>query len=83
MNRYKRAYFIGAAETAARTAGNLFHTLPTFAEKSIKLSYCYLLAANGQIKEAREYLLNEEPDTKAAFESILEQVEEAAKAFEE
>lgn len=78
MNEYKRAYFIGAAETASRIAGDLFYTFPTRSEKSIKLAYCYLLAANGQIKEAREYLLNESPDTKAAFESILEQAEQLA-----
>ena len=82
MNRYKRAYFIGAAETAARTAGNLFHESPTLAEMSIKLSYCYLLAANGQIEEARTYLFKEPLDTKAAFESVLEQAERVCSAIE-
>ena len=75
MNRYMKAYFIGAAETAARTAGNLFHGSPTRAEMSIKLCYCYHLAANGQIEEARAYLLNEPDNTKAVFESVFEQAE--------
>lgn len=82
MNEYKRAYFIGAAETAAHTAGRLFHSLPEFAEMSIKLSYCYLLAANGKIEEARKYLLNEPLDTIAAFEAVLEHAERVCIAFE-
>lgn len=82
MNRYKRAYFIGAAETATRTAGILFHDVPTFAEMSIKLSYCYLLAANGRIEEARAYLLKESAETKEIFESILEQAERVCSTFE-
>ena len=82
MNRYMRAYFIGAAETAARTAGNLFHDSPTFAEMSIKLAYCYLLAANGQIEEARKYLLNEPTDTKEAFEAVLEHAERVCSSIE-
>ena len=82
MNEYKRAYFIGAAETAARTAGNLFHDSPAFAEMSIKLCYCYHLAANGQIEEARLYLLNEPADTKATFEAVLEHAERVCRTFE-
>ena len=82
MNEYKRAYFIGAAETAAHTAGRLFHDSPIFAEMSIKLSYCYLLAANGRIEEARAYLLNEPTDTKEAFEAVLEHAEQVCRAFE-
>lgn len=75
MNEYKRAYFIGAAETAARSAGRLFHILPVFAEMSIKLSYCYLLAANGRTEEARIYLSDELAETKEIFEMILEHAE--------
>ena len=82
MNEYKRAYFIGAAETAARSAGRLFHSLPEFAEMSIKLCYCYLLAANGQIEEARKYLLNEPLDTNAAFEAVIDHAERVCRAFE-
>lgn len=82
MDEYKRAYFIGAAETAAHTAGRLFHSLPEFAEMSIKLSYCYLLAANGQIEEARKYLLNEPLDTNATFEAVLEHAECVCRSFE-
>lgn len=82
MNEYKRAYFIGAAETATRTAGKLFHSLPEFAEMSIKLSYCYLLAANGQIKEARKFLLNEPLETNATFEVVLEHAEQVCRTFE-
>ena len=81
MNEYKRAYFIGAAETAAHSAGRLFHSLPEFAEMSIKLSYCYLLAANGQIEEARKYLLNEPLDTNATFEGVLEHAERVCRTF--
>lgn len=82
MNEYKRAYFIGAAETATCTAGRLFRSLPEFAEMSIKLSYCYLLAANGKIEEARAYLLNEPATTKAIFEGVLEDAEQVCKPFE-
>ena len=82
MNEYKIAYFIGAAETATRTAENLFHDAPTFAEMSIKLSYCYLLAANGRIEEARAYLLKESTETKEIFESILEQAERLCSTFD-
>ena len=82
MNRCMRAYFIGAAETAARTAGNIFHNAPTVAEMSIKLCYCYHLAAYGHIKEARAYLLNESDATKAAFESVLEQAERVCSAID-
>ena len=82
MNEYKRAYFIGAAETAARTAGNLFHDSPSFAEMSIKLSYCYLLVANGRIEEARLYLSDEPVETKEIFESILDHAERVCIAFE-
>lgn len=82
MNEYKRAYFIGAAETAAHSAGRLFHSLPEFAEMSIKLSYCYLLAANGQIEEARQYLLNEPLDTNATFEAVLEHAERVCSNIE-
>ena len=39
-------------------------------------------AANGQIDKAREYLKNEAPDTKAAFESTLEQAEQMAQSLE-
>lgn len=82
MNEYKIAYFIGAAETAAYTAGRLFHSLPEFAEMSIKLAYCYLLAANGQIEVARKQLLNEPLDTKELFESVLEHAEQVCRTFE-
>lgn len=82
MNRYKRAFLIGAAESAARTAGNFFHDLPTFSEKSIKLCYCYHLAANGQIEEARAYLSNETPYTRELFESVLNEAEKACSTIE-
>ena len=82
MNEYKRAYFIGAAETASRTAGNLFHNSPVLAKMSIKLAYCYLLAANGQIEVARKQLLNEPLDTKELFESVLEHAEQVCRTFE-
>ena len=82
MNAYKTAYFIGAAESAANTAINLFYTSPSFAEMSIKLSYCYLLAANGQIEEARKYLLNEPLDTNATFEAVLEHAERVCSNIE-
>lgn len=82
MNEYKRAYFIGAAETAAHSAGRLFRSLPEFAEMSIKLSYCYLLVANGQVDKARAYLLNEPTDTKATFEAVLEDAEQFCSTFE-
>ena len=73
MNGYAREYLIGRAEAAAYTAGTMLSTLPEFAEKSIKLSYVYLLAANGKEAEAHQYLGNETPDLLAAFESALEQ----------
>lgn len=82
MNEYKSAYFIGAAETATRTAGKLFHDSPSLAKMSIKLSYCYLLAANGRIEEARTYLLKEPAETKEIFESILEHAERVCSTFE-
>lgn len=82
MNEYKRAYFIGAAETAARTAGKLFHDSPILAEMSIKLSYCYILAANGKIEEARAYLLNEHFYAKNIFEGVLEHAERVVKSFD-
>ena len=73
MNGYAREYLIGRAEAAAYNAGTMLSTLPEFAEKSIKLSYVYLLAASGKEVEARQYLDNETPDLLAAFESALEQ----------
>lgn len=82
MNAYKTAYFIGAAESAANTAINLFYTSPSFAEMAIKLSYCYLSASHGQIDEARAYLLNETFGTKEVFESVLEHAEQVCRAFE-
>lgn len=73
MNGNIREYLIGRAEAAAYTAATTLSTLPEFAEKRIKLSYTYLLAANGKADEARQYLENETPDLLAAFESVIEQ----------
>lgn len=73
MNGYARVYLIGRAQAAAYNAGTMLSTFPEFAEKSIKLSYAYLLAANGKADEARHYLENEPPDLLAAFESAIEQ----------
>lgn len=73
MNGYAREYLIGRAEASAHNAGSMLSVLPEFAEKSIKLSYVYLLTANGKAAEARKYLENEDPDLRAAFESALEQ----------
>ena len=73
MNRYTREYLIGRAEAAAYSAQTMFSTSPKFAEKSIKLSYVYLLAANGKTTEARRYLDNETPGLSATFESVMEQ----------
>lgn len=82
MNEYKRAYFIGAAETATRTSGTLFHVSSAIAEMSIKLAYCYLLAANGKIEEARAYLLNEPAMTKTIFDGVLEYAEQLCSTIE-
>ena len=82
MNEYKRAYFIGAAETATCTAGRLFHSSPSLAKMSIKLAYCYLLAANGQIEVARAHLLNEPLETKEVFEAVFECAEQVCSTFE-
>lgn len=80
MNGYAREYLIGRAEAAAQTAGEMFSTLPTFAESSIKLSYCYLLAANGKIEEAMAYLKNQTPDLMVVFTSALQNAEEISKS---
>ena len=75
MNGYAREYLIGRAEAAAQNAGMMLKTLPEFAEKSIKLSYLYLLAANGKYGDAWTFLEKESEDLYNTFNSALKQAQ--------